>query len=169
MSNSLKAFECGETSTYVDLAGHEYLLKALQHDEQSLIQRLRSFVATHGDWISYSNFWMPEVTKVYEKLGLSKDEITKTVGWRIAQDIGARLGLATGMMSPSDYRSEIEQLIVSRFKTRRAFCEATGISEDMLSHVLARRKNLALDTLQDALGKIGYSLRIVPLPTLSNP
>jgi hypothetical protein len=111
---------------------------------------------------------MPEVSTVYEKRGLTRDEITKTVGWRIAQDIGARIGLASGMMSPSDYRSEIEQLIVSRFQTRRAFCEATGISEDMLSHVLARRKNLALDTLQDALGKIGYMLRIMPAPTLTN-
>jgi hypothetical protein len=168
MSNSLKVLESGQASTYVDLDGYEYLLKTLHGDEQSLIQRLQDFATAHGDWVAYSNFWMPQVSKVYEKRGLTRDEITKTVGWRIAQDIGARLGLASGMMGPSDYRSEIEQLIVSRFKTRRAFCEATGISEDMLSHVLARRKNLALDTLQDALGRIGYSLRIMPAPTLSN-
>jgi hypothetical protein len=38
----------------------------------------------------------------------------------------------------------------------------------MLSHVLARRKHLAIDTLESALGKIGYTLRIMPAPTLSN-
>lgn len=32
----------------------------------------------------------------------------------------------------------------------------------MLSHVLAKRKHLAVDTLADALAKIGYMLRIVP-------
>jgi hypothetical protein len=34
----------------------------------------------------------------------------------------------------------------------------------MLSHVLAKRKNLSIQTLADALGKIGYSLHIAPIP-----
>jgi hypothetical protein len=52
---------------------------------------------------------------------------------------------------------------LQRFKTRREFCEATGLSEDMLSHVLARRKHLAIDTLSSALEKVGYTLHIGPL------
>lgn len=88
--------------------------------------------------------------------------------WRIVQDIGARLHIESGLARAPDYRDELEQIIRERFSTRRAFCEATGLSEDMLRHVLARRKHLAIDTLTDALGKIGYSLRIVPSPTLSN-
>ena len=61
-----------------------------------------------------------------------------------------------------DYRDEIETLVRTRFKTRREFCEATGLSEDMLSHVLAGRKNIAIDTLSDALSRIGCALKIVP-------
>jgi hypothetical protein len=81
----------------------------------------------------------------------------------VAQDIGSRLGIAQGKMRQSDYRDELEQLILTRFKTRREFCEATGLSEDMLSHVLARRKHLAVDTLYSALEKVGYTLHITPL------
>jgi hypothetical protein len=33
----------------------------------------------------------------------------------------------------------------------------------MLSHVLARRKHLAIDTLNAALEKIGFTLHIAPL------
>ena len=43
---------------------------------------------------------------------------------------------------------------------------ATGLTEDMLSHVLAGRKHLAIETLSEALQKIGFSLRIVPVKTI---
>lgn len=66
-------------------------------------------------------------------------------------------------MRAPDYRDELDELIRENFPTRRAFCEATGISEDMLCHVLARRKHLAIDTLNEALSRIGYTLRIQPL------
>ena len=61
--------------------------------------------------------------------------------------------------SPS-YRDDLVDLIDTRFPSRRAFCEATGISEDMLSHVLAGRKDLSLAALTKALGRIGYGLHI---------
>jgi hypothetical protein len=83
--------------------------------------------------------------------------------YRVARDIGSRLGVAQGIMGRSDYRDELELLILSRFKTRREFCDATGLSEDMLSHVLARRKHLAIDTLNAALEKVGYTVHIAPL------
>jgi hypothetical protein len=72
------------------------------------------------------------------------------------------LGIAQGKTRLSDYRDELEHLILTRFKTRRQFCQATGLSEDMLSHVLARRKHLAIDTLNAALERIGYTLHISP-------
>jgi len=58
----------------------------------------------------------------------------------------------------------LEDLVRAHFPTRRAFCEATGLSEDMLSHVLAGRKDLSLEKLTGALARIGYRLRIVPGP-----
>jgi hypothetical protein len=54
-----------------------------------------------------------------------------------------------------------QQLIQDRFPSQRAFCRASGIGEDMLSHVLAGRKDLSLDTLTLGLKRIGYQLLIV--------
>ena len=42
-------------------------------------------------------------------------------------------------MRQGDDRDELVRIIADRFTTRREFCEAAGVSEDMLSHVLARR------------------------------
>ncbi len=36
-----------------------------------------------------------------------------------------------------DYREKLDALIRDNYGSRREFCELTGISEDMLSHVLA--------------------------------
>ena len=46
----------------------------------------------------------------------------------------------------------------------KLICEATGIAEDMLSHVLKGRKDLSLKALQKALERISYVLRITPVP-----
>jgi len=35
-----------------------------------------------------------------------------------------------------DYRDELEELIRTRFPSQQAFCQATGLSEDMLQPVL---------------------------------
>ncbi|HEY8504237.1 MAG TPA: hypothetical protein VIL46_06610, partial [Gemmataceae bacterium] len=107
--------------------------------------------------------WMAEVARFYSARGLNRAQIAGTVVFRVAQDIDSRMRVAAGHARAPDYRDELEALVLSRFPTRRAFCEATGISEDMLSHVLARRKHLAIDTLSAALEKIGYRLHIVPI------
>ncbi len=67
-----------------------------------------------------------------------------------------------------DYRDELAELIDRLFATRRQFCEATGLSEDLLSHVLGRRKHLAIHTLVEALNRIGFSLRIMPSAAAGN-
>ena len=71
---------------------------------------------------------------------------------------------AGDLLYPPDYRDELEALIREHFPSRRAFCQATGLSEDMLSHVLAGRKDLSLEALTRALGRIGYRLHITPMP-----
>ncbi|MEX0704496.1 MAG: hypothetical protein WD069_20510 [Planctomycetales bacterium] len=93
---------------------------------------------------------------------MSRKESARSALFRIAQDLDDRLAIAQGLARAPDYRDELAELIRERFKTRREFCRATGISEDMLSHVLAGRKHLAIDTLQQALARIGCTLRIVP-------
>ena len=76
------------------------------------------------------------------------------------------MAVEAGLARVPDYRDELDALIRSRFQTRREFCQATGLTEDMLSHVLSGRKHLAIETLSEALQKIGFSLRIVPVKSI---
>jgi hypothetical protein len=150
-------------SDYIDLGGRVFALAGLDHEERQLLDNLKAFASSNPEWWKYKNFWMAEVAKLYEARGLTRAEIIETPVYRVGQDIGSRLGIAQGKTRMSDYRDELEHLILTRFKTRREFCEATGLSEDMLSHVLARRKHLAIDTLNTALAKVGYTVHISPL------
>lgn len=148
---------------YVDLKGQSFRLADFDEEERALVDKFLALAATNPQWHVYGNQWQPEIDRLYSPRGLSRREMIETPVYRILQDLGSRLGLAQGKMRMSDYRDELEQLILTRFKTRRAFCEATGLSEDMLSHVLARRKHLGIDTLTDALAKIGFALHIAPV------
>jgi hypothetical protein len=150
------------TKEYIDLKGQSHSLADLDAEERALVRELTDYAKGH-DWNDYSNFWMPKVGEFYGKRGLARQETRRTVVYRVAQDLGSRLAVAEGLARPPDYRDDLAELIRTRFRTRRAFCEATGISEDMLSHVLAGRKHLAIDTLTEALGRIGYTLHIAPL------
>ena len=81
--------------------------------------------------------------------------------------MSGRLAVALGLARKPDYRSRLAEIIESRFKTRREFCEATGLSEDMLSHVLSGRKDLSIEALANALDRIGYTIRLVPSEPLT--
>lgn len=151
---------------YVDLRGREITLTGLDDEERKLLGRLRRRARTNPDWADFRNYWTREVAAFYDARGLSRARSRQTAVYRVAQDLSSRLGIAAGLVRPPDYRDELERLIREDFPSRRAFCKATGLSEDMLSHVLAGRKDFALDTLTGALAKIGYGLRILPAPGL---
>ncbi len=151
-------------NNYTDLDGRDYGLATLAPDEMELIRRLHEFSTRNPDWFAYRNYYVAELAKFGNSRGLTRRETTQTTAWRIAQDLAGRIAIAAGLAKRSDYRSELETLIHTKFRTRREFCEATGLSEDMLSHVLAKRKNLSIDALADALAQIGYTIHITPLP-----
>ena len=159
------------TSIYSDLYGNVIDISSLDDEERRLIDELHEFAKQHPDIRSgeYWTYYPNRVGDFYERRGLTRRETTKTAVWRIAQDIRGRMMIAAGLARRGDYRSDLELLILKQFPSRRAFCEATGISEDMLSHVLAKRKHLAIDTLSDALAKIGYTIHITPMPDVSLP
>lgn len=146
--------------SYTDLKGRQLSLAELDAEESTLVAELRRRAETNPDWNAFDNYWPAAVAALYDARGVSRPESRKTVVYRIAQDLSGRLGVAAGLARLSDYRDELEELVRTRFPTRRAFCEATGLSEDMLSHVLKRRKHLAIDTLTQALDRIGYTLHI---------
>jgi len=147
---------------YVDLKGREISLAGLDADERTLLKSLEQRADRAPPWHEFANFWMKLVGEFYDGRGLSRSQGRHTAVYRIAQDLASRLAVEQGVARVPDYRDEIETLVRTRFKTRRAFCEATGLSEDMLSHVLAGRKHMAIDTLSDALSRIGCALKIVP-------
>jgi hypothetical protein len=158
-----------QVDVHVALDGTNYVLAILDKDEQRLVDDLKQFAKSNPNWAEFSNLQISKVGDFYKSRGLSRKEITKTPVWLIAQDIAERLHVAEGRARPSDYRDELEFFIATRFPTRRAFCEATGLSEDMLSHVLAKRKDFGIQTLSDALAKVGYAIHITPLSDFSSP
>jgi hypothetical protein len=149
-------------STYLDLRGRTIDLSTLDQEELQLFRQLQAD-AERMDSATYRNHWVSQVSNLLSPRGLSKAAIVRSSLYRLTQDLGSRQQVQRGEARVPDYRDELEGIILDRFKTHRAFCEATGLSEDMLSHVLARRKHLAIDTLTEALGRVGYRLTIAPL------
>lgn len=153
-----------QASVYVDLDGNEICLEHLDAEERKLLALIRRRARTNPDWDAFDNFWTIAVPAFYQARGLARKAIPRTILWRVAGDLSGRIAVAAGLARVGDYRDELEELIRAQYPTQRAFCEATGLSEDMLSHVLAGRKDLSLGTLTGALEQIGYRLRIVPAP-----
>ncbi len=158
-----------KVKVYVDLDGREICLGHLDAEERKLLARLRRRAATHPDWCDFDNYRFRTITEFYDARGVPRKVSRESVVYRVAQDLSSRLGLACGLIRPDDYQGELEDLIREKFPSRRAFCEATGLAEDMLSHVLAGRKDLSLAKLTGALARIGYRLRIVPAPEGAQP
>lgn len=149
-------------TTHIDLRGRTIDLSTLDQEDLQLFRQLQAD-AERMDSSTYWNHWVSQVSNLLSPRGLSRTAIVRSPLYRLAQDLGSRQQVQRGEARIPDYRDELEGIVLGQFKTRRAFCEATGLSEDMLSHVLARRKHLAIDTLTEALGRVGYRLTIAPL------
>jgi hypothetical protein len=152
--------------TYTTLDGEVISLACLDEEERHLVARLRQRARTHPDWTDFDNFWMKKVAEFYDARGMPRKKSCETASFEIAQDLSSRLGIASGMVRLGDYRDDLEEIIRTEFRTQREFCKATGLAEDMLSHVLRGRKHLAIDTLENALNRIGYTLHIRALPKI---
>jgi len=148
------------SETYLNLKGEAIVLDDLDADERKLLARLQRRARTHPDWVDFGNYWVREVAAFYDGRGVPRAQSRRRAVYRVAQDLSSRLGIAAGLVRPPDYRAELENLIRLRYPSRRAFCKAAGLSEDMLSHVLAGRKDLSLAALTEALERVGYRLTI---------
>ncbi len=149
-----------QVDRYIELYGGEISLASLEADERKLVATLKRRAAAEPPWHEFGNFYVKLVGDFYQARGLKRRLVTRTAAWRIAQDLSGRLAVAQGVASIGDYRDTLEHIVLTRFKNRREFCKKTGLSETMLSHVLARRKHIAIDTLSRALHKIGFQLGI---------
>src|SRR5262249_55295385 len=118
-------------SVYIDLDGNQICLEHLDAEERKLLARLRRRARTNPDWDAFDNFWTIAVPALYEARGMDRKAVPRTVLWRIAQDLSGRIAVAAGLARLGDYRDELEELIDEHYPSRRAFCDATGLSEDM--------------------------------------
>jgi hypothetical protein len=147
---------------YLDLDGNPIALDGLDGEERRLLGRLERRARSGPDWTDFDSFWMTAVTEFYDSRTLNRLETIRTPIYQIAQDLSARLGIAQGMIQPPSYLDQLEDLVLNHFRSRRAFCKASGLAEDLLDEVLAGRKDLPLESLNKALERTGYRLRIVP-------
>jgi hypothetical protein len=152
-----------KVSVYVDLDGREICLGHLDAEERKLLARLRRRAESHPDWCDFDNYRFRVITEFYDARRVPRKLSRQSVVYRVAQDLSSRLGMAQGLIRPDDYLGDLEELARRKFPSQRAFCDAGGIAPDMLSHVLAGRKELSLGALTTALERIGYRLRIVPV------
>jgi hypothetical protein len=147
---------------YTDLRGDLWDLSTLDAEERRLFNRLCAYARRH----TYEECWnlaFRQIAALYDRRGKSRSAARRTLLFRVVQDLVSRKLVEQGEARPPDYRDDLEELIRTHFATRRAFCKVTGISEAMLSHVLAKRKHLAIDTFAEALSRAGFRLRISPL------
>ena len=154
------------SDVYVDLDGTPIVLTGLDAAERQLVSRLRRRAATNPDWDAFRNYWTKAVPAFYRARGVSRKAVLRTVGWRIAQDLGGRLGIAAGYIPPPDLLGDLEGLVLRQFPSPRAFAKATGLSEELVDDLLAGRKPLSLEVLEPALERIGYRLQIRPAPEI---
>jgi hypothetical protein len=147
---------------YVTLDGDELTLAKLDSQERRLVTRMRRLAKRNPGWDEFDNFALNGVQAFYEARGVPRKSIRQRIPFQIAIDLSARLGIAQGFIRPPDYLDQLEDLVLNHFPSRKAFCQASGISPTMLSHVLAGRKDLSLESLSKALERIGYRLRFVP-------
>jgi hypothetical protein len=151
---------------YRDVYGEPVSLADLDAEERTLVSRLRRRAAAKPAWCEFRNFAVNAVLAFYDARGVSRKRSSKSPAFRIALDLGSRLGIAEGRIAAPrfDYREQLERLVL-QFPTRRDFCKAAGISPTMLSHVLAGRKDLSVASLSKALDRVGYRLQFTPATT----
>jgi hypothetical protein len=150
------------SEVYLDLDGREICLGHLDAEERKLLARIRRRAHAQPDGNEFDNYWTRAVGEFYDARGVPRALSRRSVLFQVAADLSGRLAVAAGFARIGDYRDELEELIEKNYPNRRAFCKATGLSEDMLSHVLTGRKDLSLESLTRALERIGYRLRLVP-------
>src|SRR5262249_41063712 len=132
---------------YLDLDGNAIPVDGLDTEERRLLARLQRRARTHPDWCAFDNYWMAAVAGLYDQCGVSRKQIIRMPLYRIAQDLGVRLGIGQGMIQPATELDQLEDVVLNQFPSRRAFCKASGLSAALLDDVLAGRKDLPLTTL----------------------
>ena len=131
--------------------------------EAQLFEQAHRVYKESPDWLGFKQKWLNAALSYYDRINLPRREAIEKPLYRVIQDLGSRLMIRAGYAKMPGYREQIVAIIESKFKSRREFCEVTGLLETILSHMLKGRKEVSIPNLTEALEKIGYGLAIVPL------
>ncbi|HEY3243162.1 MAG TPA: helix-turn-helix domain-containing protein [Phycisphaerae bacterium] len=150
--------------SYETIHGKRVPLDQLDAEEQRTFDRLYRYALGNPDWNEFCNRLWREVQKCYLPRGLSPRQITRRLLYQVAQDMESRLGIAQGRVRESEYRDELASLIQQAGLTRYRLSQRTGVSQDLLSHVLKGRKDLSLKSLKKLLDALGYRIAFTRKP-----
>jgi hypothetical protein len=128
---------------YQTITGRRIPLSKLSRAEKDFLARVQQKYHSRLEWTRFAAWWNAELTKT----GLG----TRSLAYRICQDLEARLGIHQGSVSPPDYRDFLADLIDGQFGSRQEFCQATGVDPGQLSRVFAGRADLSLRALHTVL------------------
>jgi hypothetical protein len=107
-------------------------LQGLGAEERRVLARLQRRARTHRNWTDYENCWMRQAA-VFMTPGASHGRSRgRAPCTALLTTCAAVWGIPLGLVRACDYRAELEALIRRKYATRRAFCQATGLSENML-------------------------------------
>jgi transcriptional regulator with XRE-family HTH domain len=137
---------------YETITGRRIDLARLNGEEKRFLLSVRKKFKARPGWSVFANWWIGELRRA----GLSE----KSTGYRICQDLEARLGIVEGKVGAPDYRDYLADLIEERYGSRYRFCKEQGVDPGHLSRVLASRSELSLESLQKVLGALGAVLTV---------
>ena len=139
---------------YQTITGRKLELDGLGEQERSFLAGVQRRYGKEPEWSDFSAWWSED----FRRSGLS----TRSVVYRICQDLEARLGIAQGKVAPPDYRDYLADLIEKRYGSRYRFCKESGIDPGHLSRVFASRSELSLQSLHQILEALHAALVIQP-------
>lgn len=145
---------------YEDCRGNTISLEELDIEEKELVADLQRKAGECPNGGSFASYWMRTVARFYDNRSVPRNESQGTVVFRIAQDLNERLDRERES-GPPDYRTDLGAIVYAEFGTQQAFSQATELPEDKLNRVLARREHLSIEELVEALGRIGYGIRLM--------
>lgn len=147
------------TTTYRTMTGRTIDLAALSAKERDALTEVEGHYEQRPDWTEFARTWPALLRK---RVWGRKKIPVKSQLYRVCQDMELRLGVAQGQVAPPDYRDHLADLIEEKFGSRYAFCQAAGLDQGNLSHVLAGRKDFSLDVLRRVTELLDVQLDLVP-------
>ena len=144
---------------YKTLNGEVFDLDKLTNKEKRIYAELKRHYDSNTEWTAFSNLWLTKIRKSFKNEDPSL--VVQTPIYKICQDLGSRLGLKQGYTKEPDYRDLLVDIIGSHFKSQYEFSKIVGIDPGYLSCVLAKKKHLSMEKLEEILGRTNYRIAFI--------